>query len=173
MLSYFPPLANRYLRGAFSSWTGIFQTSGSRDSSSVSSSSRQVSSWEWDQTHWCYLCRVSSPFSSGFTLSRQYHDGPRKTHAPVLTPGKSGRSGWGHGAWKERGWLSPPLKTTVEVSASKARNPQLLKWKCSAANGRRLLLYLPSVILRLENGVFTVAYAENISKCGRHHFWIP
>lgn len=39
-------LWSMYPPGAFSSSTGIFQTSGSRDRSRVSSSSRQVSSWE-------------------------------------------------------------------------------------------------------------------------------
>lgn len=44
-----------YRPGAFSSCTGIFQTSGKRDSSKVSSSSRQVSSWESNKTWWGYL----------------------------------------------------------------------------------------------------------------------
>lgn len=43
--------------GAFSSRTGIFQTSGSKDRSSVSSSSRQVSSCECSKTQRCYLER--------------------------------------------------------------------------------------------------------------------
>lgn len=46
-----------YPPGAFSSRTGIFQTSGSKDRSKVSSSSRQVSSWECRKTQCCYLER--------------------------------------------------------------------------------------------------------------------
>lgn len=63
-----------YWPGAFSSCTGIFHTSGRRDSSRVSSSSRQVNSWECNKTHWGYLesSPCLPPFGNTLTLpSRQ------------------------------------------------------------------------------------------------------